>query len=407
MPRTPRLVSAAVLAAVLASVASADELSTLTGKRYAGKLDGIGDGVLTFAPAGGAAVRVPVKDVLAVDMGAKFDPTKAGKHDEIELVDGSVIRCTGFRVKGKAVEPALLPGAGGPPPKVELPLEALFAVMRGADDPKNRDDWRKLLAARGKRDLFVIRGQDGLNPLPGTVLGGDDAGESVRFERESDGRTVTFKLTRATGGLVFNQPPRGVIPPTVCRVIDGFGNTLTAREVAVADGGLAVTTVAGAKVLYPSLAAVAKLDFSQGNLAYLSDLEPKVDAPPAVPGEPYYAFARDRTNEGSPLRLDGVAYAKGLWVFPDTALTYTLGGDYREFKAVVGVDESVQVASSAVRLLIEADGRPLFNELVSRKDKPRPLTLDVKGAKTLTVRVEGQGLYLGNQVNLADARVQK
>jgi hypothetical protein len=403
-----RRLPTAVLAAVLvAATAAGAELSTLNGKKYKGELVSVTADVLTFRTDVGA-VGVSVKELFAVEFGNKVAaPAKGAKYDEIELIDGSVIRCSQFKIRTKAVEPALFPGPGdAAPPKVVLPLDNLFSILRGADDPKNRDEWKKLLAGRGKRDQFVVKRGEGFEPVSGTVIEGDDDGDAITFERESGERT-TFKLIRATGGLVFNQPPRGVIPPTVCKVVDVFGNVLTAKAVELAGSGLKVTTVSGATAEYPSLSGVGKLDFSQGNVAYLSDLDPQVTAPEPVPGEPYFTYLRDKTNENAPLKLDGQTFGKGLWVFPDTTLTYAPNGDYREFKAVVGVDESVQVASSAVRLVIEADGKVVFSEVIRRKDKARPLNLDVKGVKQLKITVEREGLYLGNQVNLADARFQK
>lgn len=388
--------------------ASGGELHTLTGKVHKGDLVAVDAQAVTFKEAGGATIKVPVKEVQVIDLGNKAVAlSDSVKRDEVELTDGSVIAISQFRIKGKAVEPTLLPGPDGAAvPMIDLPLGTLSGVCRGADDPKARDDWKKLLAGRGKRDAFVIRQAEGLNPLAGTIIEGTDAGDAIAFERE-DGQRVTLKLSRATGGLAFNQPPRAAIPPTVCKVRDAFGNVLYAASVELVGSGLRVKTVAGAAFDYPTLAGVAKLDFAEGNVAFLSDLQAAVTAPEAALGDPNFTYLKDRTPEGASLRLDGATYAKGLWVFPDTVLTFKLNGDYREFKAVVGVDDRVPVANGSAKVTIEADGRVLFNGVVSRKDKPKPLTLDVKNAKELKVSVEREALYLGGQVNLADARVQK
>ncbi|MBL8867033.1 MAG: NPCBM/NEW2 domain-containing protein [Planctomycetia bacterium] len=395
----------ALLILVLAGPLAAADLSTLTGKKHVGDVAGIADGVLTIRTEAGP-VGVAVKDVFVVDFGKKVEaPAKDAKYDEIELVDGSVIRLSGLAIKGKAVEPALL-AAGAPAPKFAIPLETLFYYQRGADDAKARANWRKLLAGRGKRDLFVVRAGDDLSPVPGTVLGGSDAGDAIEFEKEAGAERVNYKLTRATGGLVFNQPPRGEIPPTLCKVHDVFGNSLVARDLKVSKDGFAITTVAGATFTYAP-AALAKLDFSQGNIAYLSDMETTVTAPPQVPGEPYFTYLRDKNQDGAPLKLDGVSYAKGIWLYPDTTLAYKLNGDYRELKMVAGIDESVPVANSTVRLVVLADGKELYAAKVSRKDAAKTLNLDVKGVKELRITLERDGLYLGNQINLAEARVQK
>jgi hypothetical protein len=391
----------------LAAAASAADLSTLTGKKHAGELQSLADGVLVIKTEDGP-VGVAVKDVFVVDYGRKVEvPAKDAKFDELELIDGSVIRTTGLAIKGKTITAtALKPPGEVPPPTMTIPMETAFSFFRGADDNKTRLAWRKLLSARGKRDLFVVKAGDDFNSVPGTVLGGSDDGDEFTFEQEVGNRRVTYKMTRVTGGLVFNQPPRGEIPPTLCKVVDLFGNTLIARDLKVTKDGFKVTTVAGAVFDYPK-AALAKFDFSQGNISYLSDLEVAVTAPPQVAGEPYFTYLRDKNQDGAPLKLDGVTYAKGLWLYPDTTLTYKLGGDFRELKMLVGIDEGVPVANSTVRLVITADGKNLFAAKVSRKDAAKALNLDVKGVKELRITLERDGLYLGNQINLAEARVQK
>lgn len=390
----------------LAAAAPAADLSTLTGKKHVGELQSLADGVLVIKTEDGP-VGVAVKDVFVVDYGRKVEvPAKDAKYDELELIDGSVVRTAGLAIKGKTITAtALKPPGEIPPPVMTIPMETAFSFFRGAEDTKTRLAWRKLLSTRGKRDMFVVKAGDEFSSVPGTVLEGNDAGDGITFENEA-GQKVSYKLTRATGGLVFNQPPRGEIPPTLCKVVDVFGNTLIARDLKVTKDGFKVTTVAGAVFDYPK-AAIAKFDFSQGNISYLSDMEVAVTAPPQVAGEPYFTYLRDKNQDGAPLKLDGVTYAKGLWLYPDTTLTYKLGGDFRELKMLVGIDEGVPVANSTVRLVITADGKDLFAAKVSRKDAAKALNLDVKGVKELRVTLERDGLYLGNQINLAEARVQK
>src|SRR5262249_8251948 len=162
-------------------------------------------------------------------------------------------------------EAALLPVSGNPAPTVTVPLGSVFAYARDVHETKNRDEWKKLIAARGKRDLIVVRQADGLNAMPGTVLEGVAEGKAISFGQGDGGKKV-YQLSRPTGGLVFNQPPRDVIPPTVCKLTDVFGNTLFATKLDLAGAGLTVTTVNGATVVYASTAALAKLDFSKGNI---------------------------------------------------------------------------------------------------------------------------------------------
>ena len=72
----------------------------------------------------------------------------------------------------------------------------------------------------------------------------------------------------------------------------------------------------------------------------------------------------------------------------------------------MGVDEDVG-GDSRVKLLIEGDNRELFSTEVKRGDKPRPITLDVKGVRHLRITVSSEFLDLGNHLDLVEARVSK
>jgi hypothetical protein len=405
------LALSAVLA--LAAPAFAADVTTLAGKPIKGKVVSLDAVQLTLQDAEGKEIKIPVKDLAGIDLGGK--PLILGEKpiDEIELIDGTLLKVApgSFKLKGDKGECVSLPGINGEGPAIALPLRSIYSIMRDAHKPTNKDDWKKVLANRGKRDSLVIREKldsgDRLNQMEGTVLDGNEVGTRINFEQASSGEKVSFPLARFTGGIVFNQPPRTEIPPTLCRVADSHGNLLLANSIRLEGEGVVVVTVAGATVRYPSLNGIAMLDFRQGNVKYLAEFDPAVQSPKAIEGEPNFTFMRDKTAAGTPLRLEGRIYSKGLWVFPDTSLAFPLNGEYKTFKVVVGVDDTVQIATSSVRVIIEADGRKLFNQVVSRKDKPRELTLDVKDAKELKITVDREALYAGNQVNLAEARVQK
>lgn len=410
-----RLAFASLLALMLGYTAPSADLVTLAGKKSAGALVQVDKDFVTFKEAGGGTLKVPVKEVSAVELTNKIvAPIKDAKFDEVELTDGSVILTSGFKVQARKVELAFLPGPQGvAPPTIDLPLGSVYWLMRSAEDQRNRDDWKKLLAARGKRDLFVLRQPEGLSPLTGTVLEGAETGTSVTFERE-DGTRTPLPLSRATGGLVFNQAQKDVVAPLVCKVYDVFGNVFFATAVEVVSSGLKVKTVSGAFVEYPALAAVSRLDFGQGNVTYLSTLDATATYPPAEKDGPLgetFPFAityqKDRPIGGGEIVLGGNKYTKGVSVPPDVSLVYKLDGTHREFKAVVGILDGVKPDDGVLRVRIELDGRAVFDEAIKKKDKPRDLNLNVKDAKELKITVERVDLFSGNQINFADARLQK
>ena len=402
-----------LLALIVSPVVSAAEIVPLAGKPIKGTILGVDSLFVTYKDDANAEVKIPVKEMSSVELGPKAPTLAEVAYDEIELTDGSLLRTVpgSAKFKLKKIEPGSLPGpAGTDAPTVDVPLNAIFVLLRDAHKPANRADWKKLLAVRGKRDLFVIREKrdtgEVLNQLEGTVLTGSADGDRIEFE-QTGGEKSDFALSRATGGIVFNQPPPAVLLPTVCKVVDTFGNVVIATSVEFAGSGLKVKSVSGAILEYKTLASVSKLDFSQGNLAYLSDLEPEIEAPKALEGEPYFTYTKNKTAMGLPLRLDGKTYPKGLWIYPETTLRYKLGAEFKTFHVVLGIDETVQIATSAVKLTIEADGRPLFSQVVGRKDKALEKLFDVKEVKELKITVERESLYTGSQINLGDARLQK
>jgi hypothetical protein len=400
------------LVTLLAAVAGADDLTTAVGKKLTGSLVGVDKDGVTFK-VGEAPVKISGKEIVFIDLGHKVvAPAKDAKYQDIELTDGSRVRCSKFLLKGKKFDLDLLPGPEKvAKPMFDLPLASVSYAMRGAEDAKRADEWKKLLATRGKRDLYVQREREGFSVLTGTVVEGNAAGTALTFEKE-DGKQDSLLLSRATGGLVFAQPQPASVPPTLCRVNDVFGNTLVAQAVEMSGAGVKVTTVSGVVFDYPSAAGIAQLDYARGNVAYLSDLTPQVNAP-EVPADELNRTVRepvivDRGPAGAPLRLDGTDFTKGLWVSADTVLTYTIGGEYRELKATVGVPDQVADGEAQVKVTVEADGRVLFSDVVRRKDKPKGLSLDVKNVKQVRIQVESESSSPEwRQVVIADARVQK
>lgn len=400
------LVAIVVLTCVNSTPAA--EVTLIAGNKLSGTVVSVDPQKLVIRTKDGVNANVAVQQIAVVGLGhPPFTLTPTVVREQVELVDGSVLVGTQFSIAGKVVTLKPLGEKSDQAlRKLELPLNTLLSVMRGAEDADRRLAWKQLVSGRGKRDLFVIKQGDSLNPLPGTVIEGNTEGDRITFELETGGRR-SLPLSRATGGIVFNQPPRTVIPPTLCKVHDAFGNILFAQAIDLSGSQVVITTVSGAVIRYAALEGLVKLDFSQGNIAYLSDWEPAVSAPPPIPLEPTLTYFNDRALEGDNLILDNVTYERGVWVQPATTLTYTLGADYREFKAILGIDDRIPVANAAVHVRIEADGREVLSEQLVRKEKPKPITIDVKNVNELRIAVSQNGLYLGSHLVLAEARLLK
>ncbi|MER7001004.1 endo-alpha-N-acetylgalactosaminidase family protein [Streptomyces sp. NPDC000410] len=111
---------------------------------------------------------------------------------------------------------------------------------------------------------------------------------------------------------------------------------------------------------------------------------------------------RDRSNgeagagDGSPLRIGGVAYAKGLGAHAPSKVRYYLGGRCTSLTAEVGVDDA-QASRGSVRFSVVADGtQKTVSPVLKATDPAWRLTADVGGAKYADLVVEDGGDGNGN-----------
>src|SRR5262249_29555873 len=115
--------------ALAATTATADDITTSSGKKITGKLVAIDAQGVTFS-TGDAQVKVAGKDIVVLDLHNKVVPVPKDKETgkdmrvtEIELVDGSNFRATKFVLKGKKVETEFFPGpAGVAAPILDIPM---------------------------------------------------------------------------------------------------------------------------------------------------------------------------------------------------------------------------------------------------------------------------------------------
>lgn len=120
---------------------------------------------------------------------------------------------------------------------------------------------------------------------------------------------------------------------------------------------------------------------------------------------------RDMSNggtaagDGTPLRIGGVAYAKGLGTHAPAAVRYYLGGGCTSFTAEVGVDEA-QTTRGSVRFTVTADGTGKAESPVLRASDPAwSLTADVTGASYVDLVADDGGDGNGNDhADWGDAR---
>ncbi|MGQ9650450.1 MAG: NPCBM/NEW2 domain-containing protein [Phycisphaerae bacterium] len=113
--------------------------------------------------------------------------------------------------------------------------------------------------------------------------------------------------------------------------------------------------------------------------AYLTQLVPLFIEGPAP--------SANRNVGGSPLRMAGRRYHRGLGTLPGNRMDYLLGKGYDRFSGEVGIDDAT-TAKGRARFEILADGHLLFSsEPLAVGDKPQRFNVPVNGCRRLTLLV--------------------
>jgi hypothetical protein len=384
------------------------ELRLLSGKSITGDLVKIDAGEVVIKTKDGE-VKTPTAQVLELDLAPAA--ASKGNYSDVELTDGTLLHCSAVAYKPKQVELTLLGGQ-----KVTLPLDAVTYVLNDAQDEKNRKDWKnRFLTEARNSDVVAVKAQNSVSRLKGTFGDVEPEGKKIAFQLNSQGNPVPLVLEKVHGLLFLRQAPASPLP--VCKVYDTQGNMLMVSSWTQSDAGFTLNTPSGGKFDFAKT-VVTRFDFSKGRLTFLSSLEPSNVAETSTEDRVEH-FRRDRNLDDGKIRLRvadekapggyvPVTFDRGLSIHATSEIEYDLAGDYNEFKATVGVDDSVGGSDGFTLVKIEGDGRELYATKVSRKDLAKPMSCNIKNVKRLKIIVTSDDLLdLGKHVSLADARVSK
>jgi hypothetical protein len=394
-----------IIAALAAAGAAQFEARTLDGQTAAGALVSVDAQQLVLETADGPKT-LPIAS-LAVVSRQPAPAARTEKLIQVELIDGSRLAVAEYAAGGQE---ATLEIAGGE--KLAVALSSIrwvrFAAPADAEQPLAKQ-WSEITQLKAAGDLLVVRKKGALDYLEG-VLSKVDV-ESCQFEIDNE----QIAVPRAKlAGLVYARPPAGDLPEALAELVTADGARLPLRSLTLADGKLRVATPGGIELALP-VDHVARIDFSSGKIVYLSDLEPEAAEytpllglkPPLAGVAAYYAYRRDVGFDRNPLVLDGKRFAKGLSLASRTTLAYRLPGKFRQFRAVVGIDDAVRETGN-VHVEITGDGKPLWQGDVRGSDAARELELEIDGVRRLAIVCDyGADLDIGDRLNLAEARVTK
>ena len=160
-------------------------------------------------------------------------------------------------------------------------------------------------------------------------------------------------------------------------------------------------------------------DLYDESVTFLSDLQ-ELGSQRGI-GFPSPVFRRDASFRGSPLRVEGREYRKGLGLAADTVIVYSLQGEFHRLAAALGVAEDGVAEDSVAKapgppgppptaqVTILADERPAFSSgVVMPVSGALDIDVDVRHTKVLVIRISSNWDYGGNlqngMVKLANAR---
>jgi hypothetical protein len=224
-------------------------------------------------------------------------------------------------------------------------------------------------------------------------------------------KTALGELPLETGrlfGISFaarKRPPPPASLLAVARCTDG--SVVTGKLLASKAGRVRLALLAGPEVEIDSKQLI-ELVFKHGKLVYLSDLKPaKEERRPYFGGDMTWPARRDRNFDLKPIRLGGKVYRKGLGMFSGMSLSYQLGGEFKKFSALVGIDDADENSQGNVTVRVLADGKEVFKKHgLTRKGGAVKVNIPVANVKVLELAVDfGGNMHFGDFTDWADAHL--
>ena len=322
------------------------------------------------------------------------------RDPHVELTNGDRMRGTIVDADGDAVRFRLsMPGTEQ---FIRLPFSAIrviWTVRRPASDPK----W--LHVAR-KRDVIQTRSGD---QLLGAITSMDPDQNVVTFQVDGKDQRLDFTKLAAIG---FNTDLARVRKPKgpYYRLALADGSRMSVLSITYDGKSWSAQSLFKEIVHIPNDQILA-IDVEQGKTIWLADISPakyqyQVQSADSIP------LAVNRSVSGEFLRLRTSAgegtFDRGIGLQSECSVTYSLGGKYHRFEALVGLDARSGVRGDAI-LVVLVDGKEQVLPSAGRLTLAGGLIavrVDLTQGKELTIVIKpGNGGTIQDHVNLVEARL--
>lgn len=153
---------------------------------------------------------------------------------------------------------------------------------------------------------------------------------------------------------------------------------------------------------------LTQLQVLSGRVQYLSQLEPSAVKESTILSPPQ-RFRIDASCQNEALSIAGRTFPWGLGVHADSELSYKIGGQFKQFKATIGIATGMGRRGSVVFQVL-GDGKERYKSPVLKGSDGKAVEVEVsvEGVQELTLKVTDAGdLDLGDEANWAAARLTR
>lgn len=264
----------------------------------------------------------------------------------------------------------------------KVPYSAVAVVWRTtppADTPW--DTTKYSWTGQERRDTIRLANGD---IARGTI---ESVGPDVRYMPSGESQAKSIPLMNVAAiafnpALVRARKPR----ESYAHVVLATGARLAVASPTIEKGLLEGKTLFGAAVRV-SAADLVAVDIRQGKSVGLTELKPQRVEQTGYLGAPLPQEGED-VPRVLPSPQGDSTFDRALQIRPRSKRTYELGGKFRRFDAVVGLDASATEGSATIRVLVDGKNVLPQDRGALTPGLTRTLRLPTSGAKTLTLEVD-------------------
>jgi hypothetical protein len=398
-----------VLATLTTSTNAAGLLEMLDGTTVEGQVTAVNNKVVTVKTdtETKSLQRADVSEVVLDASADERDISRQPGQMAVQTIDGGWVACESLGVDDGTLS------VDGPlvgKRKVDLKAARVLIMPAGSQTPQQVLETAERFGIKpGSRDVLAIARDDGKWVSAAGVLLSIDA-EKISFRYRGKDRTIDRDTVRA----IWLAELAGERPTPTAQLTGHDGCVLNVTAVTLAGETATVKTLFAGELKLPR-EKIATIRFFSDRVVDLASLEPSGVKQKGF-FDTTFSWRRNRAVSGKPLRLDGREYRRGLGLHSFAELTWKLDSDYEALVATVGIDDAVRPAGQATLKvlgdgkalpILKADGSIHKSIEVSGKEEAVGIRIELKGVKTVGVRVEfgPDGLGVGDQVDLVSARL--